>query len=416
MTRALVPLLVLALPPCAAAQQGVRVEGFAGRVEALTDSARIELLTGLGPREYEGAGHLESGASSRARLTWASRASLEILGRAGLEWSAHGAAGVRAFELERAELEVRRGPLLLDWPGGWHASFAAGAYRLSARPGGALELETVAGGAPRVWTCDGASFRELAGPAPGERLVIGAAAPAWSQARPERWSPWESVSWPWGAERDLPAGAPLVHEARAPSAGSPLDAEPAPEALVLPRGERALETPAQPGLVERHEPELAPQPAPETAPEIEPVLRGDPGVAPQPCEEPVAPACEPTPAPQPPAPSMPSAPPAAPAFDPAQWGGLAREELVVCGALATQKRADLVLESTPSGGIALRLRSDAARPAWVFRAGSDLELLPGTLALFDAEGRLFAELGRVLEHAAPAGRCAPSAAGFAPAR
>lgn len=412
MARLLVPLclLVSALPT--AAQECVRVEGFAGRVETLSDRAQVELLTGLGPREYAGAGHLETGALARARLSWISRASLELCGRAGLEWSARGEGRLRAFEIERAELEVRRGPLLLDWPGGWHARFDTGAFRLAAQPGGALALETVAGCAPRVWISSGATFHEVHGPRAGERIVIGMPA-GQPPAQSERWQPWSSVSWPWGAdaaptEPTRPAEEP---PALTPALPPPVPEEPARdpeppaavrETLILPRG--GLRVPPE---------EQVPHPAPEpeTAPAAPsaqapaPEFRGEPQPAPQaPSAHPASDAA-PVPAPVP-----------EPTHDAALWAGLAREEIVHCGALATELRAELALETTASGGIALRLRSDATRPAWVFRSGSDLELLPGTLAVFDGQGRLLAELGRLLEHPAPPGRCAPAAAGFAAAR
>ncbi len=400
MPRLLIPFaLTVAALPCRA-QERVLVEGLSGRVETLSDSARVELVTGLGLREYAGAGHLESGALSHARIAWRSRASLELHGRTGLEWMADGVPELHAFELERGDLEVRRGPLHVVLPGGWHASFGAGAFRLGSQPGGALEIETVAGEAPRVWWTSGGALRVVQGAEPGERVVLGVCEPPRAPVERERWHPWPAVSWPWGEPAARvpsiePSIEPPVVPAAAPEVPAPRPApEPAREALILPRvvAEPAREAEPEPGT------ELAP----EAAPASEPVAAPEPAP-----EAPPAPSA---------APAAESAPTPAPAFDPAQWGGHAREELVLCGALATERRSDLVLESTTSGCFALRLRSDAPTNAHVFRAGTDLELLPGTLALFDAEGRLFAELGRVLEHPAPPARPAPAAAGLASLR
>jgi hypothetical protein len=322
----IVALLVCALP--GVAQERLRIEGLQGRVETLGGSERVELLTGLGPRDCGGPGLIEAGSMASARLFWPTRASLLTQGRAGLEWRGAGETFLRVFELQHGELEVRRGPLQLELPWGWNARFDAGAYRLRSLPGGALEIDTVAGRAPHLWWSRDGRMWPCAGPQSGERALL---PPDWSPERrgtPESRSTWPDVSWPWGQ---------------------------APEALQV---------------------------------VVEPV-----------------PAPAPAPAPVEPAPLPP--------FDPALWRGHARAELELVGPCAVEKRADLSVERTPTGGIVLRLRSDAGAPAWVMRANSDLELEPGTLALLDAEGRLRANLGAVRSHARPAERPAPEVAGIA---
>ena len=346
MSRFLVPLLlcVVALP--CAAQDNLRVEGLQGRVETLSSAEQIELLTGLGPRECDGPGHLEAGSMASARLSWPGRASLQTQGRAGLEWRDGHETYLRVFELQHGELEVRRGPLSVQLPWNWNASFEAGAYRLRSLPGGALEIETVAGVAPRVWWERGACLRPVAGPASGERCLL---PPDWSattHGERERHRPWSEVSWPWG----MPAEELHVTVETVPDVPVP----------VLP----------------------APEPAP-------------------------APAPAPVPAPVPEAPPLPP-------YDAALWHGLAREQLELVSSFACERREDLALEPTPHGGLSLRLRSDATRAAWVLRAGSDLELAPGTLVMLDEQGTLLANLGSIRIHPAPKERLAPALAGIAP--
>jgi len=318
----LVALIVCALP--GVAQEHLRIEGLQGRVETLGSSERVELLTGLGPRDCGGPGLIEAGSMASARLSWPSRASLLTQGRAGLEWRGAGETFLRVFELQHGELEVRRGPLQLELPWGWNARFDAGAYRLRSLPGGALEIETVAGCAPHLWWSRAGRMWPCAGPQSGERALL---PPDWSPEKrgtPESRSAWPEVSWPWAQ---------------------------APEPLQV-------------------------------------------------VVEPVRTAAQVEPAPLPP-------------FDPALWRGHARGELELVGPCALEKRDDLSVGRTETGGIVLRLRSDARAPAWVLRANSDLELEPGSLVLLDAEGRLRANLGAIRSHARPAERPAPSLAGIA---
>ncbi len=326
--RRLLPFLALVLgASLAPAQERLRIEGLQGRVETLGSSERVELLTGLGPRDCTGPGLLEAGSMASARLFWPARASLLTQGRAGLEWRGASEVFLRVFELQHGELEVRRGPLLLELPWCWNARFETGAYRLRSLPGGVLEIETVAGAAPRLWWSRDGLMRPCAGPACGERVLL---PPDWSttsRGAPERHAPWAQVSWPWGQ---------------------------APEALQV---------------------TVEPQPPPaEAAPaQSEPL----------------------------------------PPFDAQLWHGHAREELELVGACAVERRDDLALERTEQGGITLRLRSDARAPTWVLRAGTDLELAPGTLVVLDAQGTLRANLGAIRSHAVAKDRPAPQAAGIA---
>jgi hypothetical protein len=267
-------LLVCALPGLA--QERLRIEGLQGRVETLGSSERVELLTGLGPRDCAGPGLLEAGSMASARLSWPTRASLLTQGRAGLEWRGADETFLRVFELQHGELEVRRGPLQLELPWGWNARFEAGAYRLRSLPGGALEVETVAGRAPRLWWSRDGRMWPCAGPTSGERALL---PPDWSPERrgtPESRAAWSEVSWPWGQDS---------------------------EALRV-----------------RVEPVVVPAPV--------------------------------APAPLPP-------------FDPALWRGHARAELELVGPCAVEKRDDLTVERAQTGGIVLRLRSDAPAAAGI---------------------------------------------------
>jgi hypothetical protein len=336
MPRLLPSLSIAALALPCAAQENLRVEGLQGRVETLSSAEQIELLTGLGPRECTGPGHLEAGSMAAARLSWPGRASLQTQGRAGLEWRDGHEATLRVFELQHGELEVRRGPLLVLLPWNWNASFEPGAYRLRSLPGGALEIETVAGHTPRLWWERGGLLRLFDGPASGEHCVL---PPDWNavvHAERESYRAWGTVSWPWG--------------------------EPPTELHVS----------------------------------VEPVAQ-------------TAPAPEPAPAPV----AQPQAPPLPP-FDAALWHGIAREELQLAGNFACERREDLALEPMQHSGFSLRLRSDATRSAWVLRAGSDLELAPGTLVTLDEQGTLLANLGSIKIQRAPKDRPAPAQAGIAP--
>jgi len=198
MRRASICFALLVLGRSAPAQELLRIEGLHGRVETLGSAERVELLTGLGPRDCPGPGLLEAGSMASARLSWPGRASLLTQGRAGLEWRGRGEASLRVLELQHGELEVRRGPLVLELPWCWNARFETGAYRLHAQPGGALEIETVAGAAPQLWWSRAGLIRPCAGPACGERLLL---PPDWSstnRGEPEPYAPWAQVSWPWG--------------------------------------------------------------------------------------------------------------------------------------------------------------------------------------------------------------------------
>jgi hypothetical protein len=314
MPRALLVLVLLALSRPAAAQELLRIEGLQGRVETLGGSRHVELLTGLGPRDCPGPGLLEAGSMASARLFWPGRASLATQGRAGLEWRGNGEVFLRVFELQHGELEVRRGPLLLELPWGWHASFDNGAYRLRSLPGGALEIENVAGRAPRLWWSRAGLLRCVPGPGCGERALLPPDWTATSHAQRETHAPWAQASWPWGSPP------------------------------------------------ERLEVTVEPLAEPAAAAELPP-------------------------------------------YDAALWRGLAREQLELVGACAVERRDDLAVERSALGDFTVRLRSDAARPAWVLRPDADdLELEPGTLVLLDGQGLLLANLGAFRVHARPQGR------------
>ncbi len=220
--RRLLPLLALLVcAHLAPAQERLRIEGLQGRVETLGSSEHVELLTGLGPRDCSGPGLLEAGSMASARLFWPARASLLTQGRAGLEWRGASEVFLRVFELQHGELEVRRGPLLLELPWNWNARFETGAYRLRSLPGGVLEIETVAGSAPHLWWSRDGLMRPCAGPGLGERVLL---PPDWSTrslAAPESHAAWASVSWPWGP-------APEALQVTVEPEPAPVPVQPAP--------------------------------------------------------------------------------------------------------------------------------------------------------------------------------------------
>jgi hypothetical protein len=258
-----VSLLALALwaslaaaepPPSAAAAAAaserelppLRVEVLEGRAE-LASAEGVDSLIGPGAdRDHEGPGYVRSSVLSRLSLRWRGAATIELEGAASLEWRTSERSRGLSIELEhvdRANLEVRRGPLRLALPGGWLAHLDQGAAFVRQLPDGSVELEHAAGapillsriaphgdasnGIRPPWTVlPGARIRlDAEGDAP--RTLNGARARVleiWARSEAEvrelepRREPWNGFAWPWDAAV-APIG-PLEQARPGPLAGA----------------------------------------------------------------------------------------------------------------------------------------------------------------------------------------------------
>jgi hypothetical protein len=193
----------------ACAQTGlppVSIDVLEGRVELASESG-VERRDG-GGRELvrDGPAYFEAGATARVRLRWRSCASLELAGPAAFEWrESHGPSGglyLDVKRIERADVEVRRGPLRLELPGGWLVHLARGAAHLQRRPDGSYDVEHVAG-APLLVGYEPASgqVRPPQTVLPGATIHLAAervagTLPADSPGETKH-APWTGSSWPW---------------------------------------------------------------------------------------------------------------------------------------------------------------------------------------------------------------------------
>ena len=171
MNRLLAPGLSLALAsapslpalgqePSVAHPAVARVEVLAGRAVVHTEGRAEQTLLRAGRAVVEGPAHLEVGAGSEVRLSWAGRASFHLWGPAAIQWrsipategSASGLSSYseerlewRLFDLTWADLEVRRGSHHLYLPDDWRMSCDSGAWHFRRLPSGPLELRHHAG-------------------------------------------------------------------------------------------------------------------------------------------------------------------------------------------------------------------------------------------------------------------------------
>lgn len=211
----------------------IRIESHGGRVELLAASAQPLRLGRGAVQNTDPRGHLETGAGARARIVWPLSGSAEITGRGGYQWEAD---GLRVFECERLELEVRRGPLRVEMQAGWTLIVECGALALRADPLGGYTLEQRAGLVASLSHRSGPFLRSAPLPPPGQSCRLLPYDQTSSLATQERHPAWQVHEWPWGADLQ-PAGEPAaqapaaplsVHapavESRASFAGRPLDA------------------------------------------------------------------------------------------------------------------------------------------------------------------------------------------------
>jgi hypothetical protein len=136
----------------------LHVDVLDGRVELAAESGVLELEGPSAQRDHSGPGYLRAGASSRLSLRWRGAATLDLEGVSSVEWRpserGHGLS-ITLERVERANLEVRRGPLRLELPGGWLAHIRQGAVFVRELSDGSVELEHVAG-APLLLSRSGA--------------------------------------------------------------------------------------------------------------------------------------------------------------------------------------------------------------------------------------------------------------------
>lgn len=211
----LVPLLLAAcagLPP-------VHIDVLAGRADLASPLGIVPLRPGAKPIERNGPGYLELGAISRLDLRWRGVASLELEGAGALEWRGsqgdEDALSLEVLRLDKLSVEVRRGPLRLELPGGWRATLTHGALHVRTLSDGTLELEHIAGAPLLVapgpvdgrtsppWTVLAGS-KVLLAPASDAPQAASGRKPLAQERRDTSWAqpatcgaPWTSFQWPW---------------------------------------------------------------------------------------------------------------------------------------------------------------------------------------------------------------------------
>jgi hypothetical protein len=230
-----------------------RVEVLAGRATVGLPSAVLRLEAGAPVQQFVGPVHLEVAAASRARVGWSSVGSLVLEGRGVVEWRAPRERGELMrwtfVEVDSASLEVRRGRVHLELPGGWRGLLQPGAYTLAGLAGGPVELHHDAGLPVTLWPPQaGAGSRaqppytllaggavRLLGEAPRPVTLPASADPVQaphdrlgfesSVASARGYPAWNGFSWPWRrAEeasaprpRSLPGRGPLGERLKAPA-------------------------------------------------------------------------------------------------------------------------------------------------------------------------------------------------------
>ena len=151
----LAPVLTLLLGHAAPAQPA-QDPGFGPSVElrllegdglALEGREILDLRAGGPARRVHATALLELGTGSSARLRWDAMGSLELHGGAALTVAPAradgpdlGPARARLSHLHAAELELRRGELVVELPGDWVLEMGRAAVQLRQRVTGAVEL------------------------------------------------------------------------------------------------------------------------------------------------------------------------------------------------------------------------------------------------------------------------------------
>ncbi|MBM3986675.1 MAG: hypothetical protein FJ294_01805 [Planctomycetes bacterium] len=199
----------------------LRLDMLAGRVRAAHSGGVETLASGASDWTHGASGYLESSTLSRLRMRWLGSASLDIEGALALSWRPSREEGrgltLDFGRLERAELEVREGPLRFELASGWRGLCPRGALALRAGTGDVIELELRSGaplllsppscvGAVRPpWTVLPGARVRLLGSDPRPRITAGKLRSPegvpWTPGlqAPVRERPWRGFHWPWPA-------------------------------------------------------------------------------------------------------------------------------------------------------------------------------------------------------------------------
>jgi len=144
--------LCLALPSLAFAGRGdaslvtdgVHFEVERGHARLALAGGVVELVAGERPVEVRGSAHAELGTRSLVELRWSGRASALVTGKASLgigkDPEDPHRPGIAFYFLSRAELELRRGRLLVELPQGWSFELGRGAVSLTEHADGRVEV------------------------------------------------------------------------------------------------------------------------------------------------------------------------------------------------------------------------------------------------------------------------------------
>jgi hypothetical protein len=274
-----------------------RVEVLDGRAKVALPDGVLNLSAGAPVQRFPDALHFEQSPESRARIGWSSSASLLLEGRTVLEWAPpdeHGMPLTWSFaEVDRASLEVRRGRVRLELPGGWRGSLQPGAYTLVGLSGGNVEFHHAAGLPVTFWPP-----RDEGEPLPPYTVLPGAAVHLLAEARrplampgaaealqepyaklgfevrpePATFPSWRDFAWPWKPSDSVVKSAPSAR-ARGPL-GEPVAEPAASEDPPAPAVELGAPVPApEPAATTSTESTEAATPAP--APAAPPVAAGE---------------------------------------------------------------------------------------------------------------------------------------------
>lgn len=250
-----------------------RVSARLGRVQLVDERGELCVVSRELERQAGERAHLEVGAGSVAEIVWTNLGSARVEGPCTLEWrraedvlTLPGEAPritCDVVELGALELEMRRGALQLEAPGGWRVSIDRGAVSLRAQSGGACRAELRAGNALVI---EGPRDARVLWPrrtlAAGESLVLDARFAPPSRPDLARHAPrWTRVDWPWLSSAD----AQVVEHPSFDAAAT--DATDAPSATTTPvELESTPLEPATTAVALPFAPTIEPNAAPQRAP------------------------------------------------------------------------------------------------------------------------------------------------------
>src|SRR5688572_17644646 len=223
-----------------------RIEVLDGRAKVALPDGVLNLSAGAPVQRFSGALRFEQAPESRTRIGWTSSASLLIEGKAALEWSPPDASGMPLAwdfaEVDRASLEVRRGRVRIELPGGWRGSLQPGAYTLRGLSGDSVEFHHAAGLPVTFWPP-----LQAGEPLPPYTVLPGAAVHLLGEARrplalqgaadaiqephaklgfeaktePASYPSWRDFAWPWN-----PLQSPAESQAAEPQPAAPVRPSP----------------------------------------------------------------------------------------------------------------------------------------------------------------------------------------------